>query len=53
MRKNELYDELCGLLTEYEMFGEDGYDTAVEAVDLYTMLVKIQNNWEELTSTDE
>lgn len=53
MDKNAIYDEMCHLLTDYEMFGEEGYENAVEACDLYDMLVKIQNNWEELTGDDE
>lgn len=50
MGKNDLYDELCCLLTDYE--GMNGEVRASEA-DLYEMLVKIQNNWEELTGEDE
>jgi len=49
MQKNNLYDEMCHLLTDYET-GEDG---EVSEFDLYEMLVKIQNNWEELTGEDE
>lgn len=37
--RNELYDELSRVLTDY---GEDNCDTE----DLYDMLVKIQNAWE-------
>ena len=46
--KMELYDEMCYLLTDYEC--EIGQ---VSAEDLYEMLVKIQNNWEELIGDDE
>jgi hypothetical protein len=49
MKKNDLYDEMCHLLTDYET-GENG---VVDADDLYEMLVKVQNNWEELTGEDE
>lgn len=53
MDKNAIYDEMCGLLTDYEgMNGQDIPDE-VSADDLYEMLVKIQNNWEELTGEDE
>ena len=53
MDKNAIYDEMCGLLTDYEgMNGQDRADE-VTADDLYEMLVKIQNNWEELTGEDE
>ena len=49
LEKLQLYDEMSMLLTEYEeaKSGEDlekNYE-----MDLYTMLVKIQNVWEELT----
>lgn len=37
----DLYDEICRVLTEYEE-GECG------AEDLYHMLVKLQNLWEEV-----
>ena len=47
MGKNNLYDELCHLLTDYEQTGD------VNSADLYEMLVKIQNNWEELTGDDD
>ena len=52
MDKNQVYDELCHLLTDFETGEELGYDE-VSSADLYDMLVKIQNNWEELTGEDE
>lgn len=52
LQKDAIYDEMCHLLTDYEMFGEDGHEKAVEACDLYEMLAKIQNNWGELTSSE-
>lgn len=48
MDKNQVYDELCHLLTDFEEMRE-----SVGEEDLYDMLVKIQNNWEELTGEDE
>lgn len=48
MDKNQVYDELCHLLTDFEQMEE-----YVGEEDLYSMLVKIQNNWEELTGEDE
>ena len=47
MQKNDIYDEMCHLLTDYEL------DDNVSAEDFYDMLVKIQNNWEELTGDDD
>lgn len=44
MQKNDLYDELSRVLTDYET-GENG---EISEADLYEMLVRIQNNWEEL-----
>ena len=53
IKKNEIYDEMCHIITDYELFGEEGHETAVDAYELYNMLVKIQNNWEELTSGED
>ena len=59
MQKNEIYDEISGLLTDYEQAVEEtlGAFTPDEALDFekefFSMLVKIQNNWEELTGDDE
>ena len=53
MGKNAIYDELCGLLTDYETQINEGICDGVTEEDLYNMLVKIQNKWEELTGEDE
>lgn len=59
MDKNNLYDEMCHLLTDYEQAvneanGElDESEAIAWEENFYTMLVKIQNNWEELTGEDE
>lgn len=50
MQKDAIYDEMCKILTDYEV-PEDGQDPVTED-DLYSMLVKIQNNWDELTSEE-
>lgn len=42
-RREEIYDEMCRLLTDYE----NGSDMVTEN-ELYAMLVKIQNNWEDV-----
>ena len=44
---DELYDELCRVLTEYET-GEPEKDVYWYAQDFYEVLVKIQSNWEKL-----
>lgn len=47
LQKDAIYDELCKVLTIYE---SDDDLTATDCMEmLYEMLVKIQNNWEELT----
>lgn len=47
MDRKALYDELSHVLTDYE---EDRAD----ASDLYDMLVKIQNRWEDtITANDD
>lgn len=43
MTKEQIYDEMCRLLTEYE----DGSDMVTE-YELYDMLVKIQRYWEDV-----
>ena len=40
-KREEIYDEMCKLLTEYETEGN-----MVTEFELYDMLVKIQRNWE-------
>ena len=44
-----LYDELCRVLTDYE---GNGSEESAEAGDLYGMLVKIQNLWEDVITAD-
>lgn len=51
LQKDAIYDEMCHLLTDYE--NEEEAALPVDEEDLYYMLVKIQNNWGELTSEDE
>lgn len=46
--KEEIYDEMCSLLTNYE--NDNGM---VTEIDLYEMLVKIQNNWETVITAQE
>lgn len=45
MYSTELYDEICQLLTDYET---GKCDVTIE--DFYSLLVKIQNNWEDITT---
>lgn len=49
--KDELYDRMSKLLTDYE-HPEDAV-LPVDADDLYVMLVEIHRNWEEVTSDDD
>lgn len=46
-KKEQIYDELCALLTNYEERNDIYPD------DLYDMLVKIQNNWETVITRQE
>lgn len=43
-KRQEIYDELCRALTEYE---EHDPERPIGADALYTLLVKIQNCWED------
>lgn len=45
-KKNELYDEMCRLLTDYE--NPDKTDFVPNDKDFYKFLVKLQNSWESL-----
>ena len=45
--KESIYDEMCRLLTDYEDMN------GVTEIDLYEMLVKIQNNWEAVITVQE
>lgn len=46
--KQGIYDEMCRVLTEYENDND-----IITELDLYEMLLKIQNNWKEvITATD-
>ena len=46
--KEQIYDEMCRVLTEYE----DDNDMITEN-ELYDMLVTIQNNWEAVITKQE
>ena len=50
--KEEIYDEMCKLLTDYEHPEDcESYDEIDWETELYDMLVKIQNNWESVITT--
>jgi hypothetical protein len=44
--KKTIYDELCRVLTDYE-------HKRADSKDLYEMLVKIQNHWEDVITEQE
>ena len=47
-KREEIYDEMCRLLTDYECEND-----MVTEYELYDMLVKIQNNWEAVITAQE
>lgn len=49
--KQIIYDELCRVLTDYEGNGEP--ERKGDSGMLYEMLVKIQNNWEDITFLED
>ena len=54
MAKNNLYDQLSRLITDFENPEEvENYYGIDWQLELYDMLVKIQKVWEELTGDDE
>lgn len=52
IEKDAIYGEMCRLLTEYESYDEGAWGRLVAAEECYYLLVKIQNNWDELTSEE-
>ena len=48
--RNAIYDELCRVLTDYE---SNGSEESASADDLYTLLVKIQNRWEDVITAQD
>ena len=52
--KKDIYNELVKLLTNYEHPEDfEGYDDIDWEAELYEMLVKIQNRWEDTITADE
>lgn len=52
--KQDIYNALCKLLTDYEnMEDVEGYDNIDWEAELYKMLVKIQNRWEDTITAAE
>lgn len=51
MTKQQIYDELSRVLTDYEGNGEDNKDKG-NPEPLYKMLVDIQNSWDNITVTE-
>lgn len=49
--RKSLYDELCEILTEYE--NPEHYNNRTGEAELYEILVKIQNNWENIISSTD
>lgn len=49
-QKNEIYDEMSRVLINFENGDDSNCDTVAD--DLYNFVVKIQNNWDELTSEE-
>lgn len=47
MSKNELYEEMSKVLTEYET--DDNKDVYANLQDMYKVLSTVKNNWEVLT----
>ena len=55
-KRNQIYNELSTLLTDYEEFDDKGNDIVdyMEWADsLYQMLVTIQRNWEDVITAQE
>lgn len=52
--KRDIYNELTKLLTDYENpIDVANYDDIEWETELYEMLVKIQNKWEDVITAEE
>lgn len=52
--KQDIYNALCKLLTDYEHLEDiEDYDNIDWEAELYKMLVKIQNRWEDTITAAE
>lgn len=49
-QKNEIYNEMSRVLFNFENGDDSNCDTVAD--DLYNFVVKILNNWDELTSEE-
>lgn len=53
-RKKQIYDELCRVLTDFENPSDvEDYNYIDWEAELYEMLVKIQNSWEDIITAEE
>lgn len=50
--KRSIYNEICRTLTDYEQ-QEDTITGPVDAEEFYSLLVKIQNNWEDVITAED
>lgn len=51
--RQQIYDRLCAVLTNYEQTDNDNIDYIDVAETLYEMLVEIQNKWETVITAQE
>jgi hypothetical protein len=43
LSKKDIYDKVCGILTDYENAGQEGHENGASANDLYETLVEVQD----------
>ena len=48
IQKREMYDRICAALTNYEDPQSAGMTECEAAIDMYELLVEIQNKWFEV-----
>lgn len=53
MTKQEIYDRLCRLLTDYEHRDENDGSILEWTDELYSMLCEIQNRWEDVITAQD
>ena len=49
-KREELYDNICCVLTDYEHPQDAGLTECEAAIEMYCVLVEVQNKWDDLMS---
>lgn len=53
MERKALYDRVCFVLTNWENPQDQGVTEMEAAIDMYDVLVEVQNSWDDLISGED